>query len=84
MPDGQHIEGVALPAGKAFIKELLGNASDSHLFIGIEVEDTAHHLGLRLVDGKDTVLFVIAPQFVIAQHMAVFDGLPKAKLQPFR
>ena len=80
MPDGQHIEGVTLPAGKALIIKLLGNAPNAHLFIGVEVEDPAHNLGFRLVDGKDAALFVIAPQFVIAQHMAVFDGLAKAKL----
>ena len=79
MPDGQHIEGVSFPTGEALIIELLGNAPDAHLLIGIEVEDTAHHLGFRLVDSKDTVVFVITPQFVIAQHMAVFDGLAKAE-----
>ena len=79
MPDSQHIEGVSLPAGKSLVIELLGDAPDSHLLIGVEMEDPAHHLGFRLVDGKDAVLFVIAPQFVIAQHMAVFDGLAKAE-----
>ena len=79
MPDGQHIEGVSFPAGEALIIELLRNAPDAHLLIGVEVEDTAHHRGFCLVNGKDAVLFVIAPQFVIAQHMAVFDGLTKAE-----
>ena len=80
MPDGQHVEGVALPAGKALVIQRLGDAANAHLLVGIEVENPADHLGLLLVDGQHTVLFVIAPQLVIAQHMAVFDGLPEAKL----
>lgn len=63
--DGQRIEGVPVLVGKALIIKSLGNVPDSHLLI------TPHHRGFHLVDGKHAILFVIASQFVIAQHMAV-------------
>ena len=80
--DGQHVEGIALPAGEALVKKRLGDAANAHLPVGVEIEDPAHHLGLRFVDGEDAVFFVVAPQRVAAQHAAVFDGLAEAELQP--
>ena len=82
MPDGEHVESVALAAGKALVVQHLRNAADAHLLIGVEVENPPYYLGLPLIDGQHTVLFVIPPQLVIAQHVAVFDGLPETELQP--
>ena len=35
MPDGQHVEGVALPAGETLVQQGLGDAADAHLPVGV-------------------------------------------------
>lgn len=45
------------------------------MLVGVEIENLLYHPGLALIDGQHTVLFVIPPQLVVAQYMAVFDGL---------
>lgn len=81
MTDGRHVEFVTHPTGVTHIKQGQGDSFYSQAFVRIKVEYNADNLGLILFDGHDTVLFVITLQLVIAKHMTVFDGLPKAKLQ---
>ena len=84
MPDGQGVKGVPLPAGVAQLHQPFGNRAGPKALVAVEVKDDADDLRFLLIDGQNAVLFVIAVQPVVAQHMAVLDGLPKAKFQPFR
>ena len=51
---------------------------------GIEFKYLLYDFCLLRNDGQLAVLFIIAPQAVVAQYMAVFDRLTKAEFQPFR
>ena len=84
MPDGQGVKGVPLPAGVAQLHQPFGNRAGSKTLVSVEVKDNADDLRFLLIDGQNAVLFIVAIELVVAQHMAVFDGLPKAKFQPFR
>ena len=82
VPDGQLVEGPALPAGKALLGQALGDLPDAQALQGVEPEDLPHGLGLPLVYGEDAVLLVVAPQLAVAQDPAVFHRLAEAELQP--
>ena len=84
MPDGQGVKGVPLPAGVAQLHQPFGNRAGSKALVAVKVEDDTDNLRFLLIDGQDAVLFVIAIELVVAQHMTVFDGLPETKFQPLR
>ena len=84
MPDGQGVKGVPLPAGVAQLHQPFGNRAGSKTLVSVEIKDDADDLRFLLIDGQNAVLFIVAIELVVAQHMTVFDGLPKAKFQPFR
>ena len=84
MPDGQSVKGVSLPAGIAQFHQPFGNRAGSKPLVSVEIEDNADDLRFLLIDGQHAVLFVIAIELVVAQHMTVFDGLPETEFQPLR
>lgn len=84
MLDGQLIEFVSQQAGVSPPGQLLRDLSDSILPSGVEFKNKPHCLGLLRDDGQLAVLFIIPPQAVIAQHMAVLDGLPEPEFQTLR
>ena len=58
-------------------------APDTELLVGIQIKDTPDCPCLRFVDCQHAAAFVVAPEPVVSQHMAVFDRLPKAEFQTF-
>ena len=84
MPDGQGVKSVPLPAGIAQFHQPFGNRAGSKALVAVKVEDDTDNLRFLLIDGQDAVLFVIAIELVVAQHMTVFDGLPESEFQPLR
>ena len=84
MPDGQSVKGVPLPAGVAQLHQPFGNRAGSKALVAVKVKDNADDLRFLLIDGQDAVLFVIAIELVVAQHMTILNSLPKAEFQPFR
>ena len=81
MANGQSIEGIPLPAGVAHLRQLLGDTPCTQLLVGVEVENNADNLRFPFIDGQNAVLFVVAVELIIAQHMTVFDGLPETEFQ---
>ena len=52
--------------------------------VAVKVEDDTDDLRFLLIDGQHAILFVVTIELVVAQHMAVFDGLPETEFQPLR
>lgn len=58
MTNSQGVEGVALPAGIAYFRQLFGNTPGTQPLICVEVKDYADDLRFLLVNGQHAVLFV--------------------------
>ena len=84
MTDGQDVEFVPFPARIACVIQLLRNAPDAETLVGVEVENHADRSRLSFIDRQGAVLFVISPQLVVTQHMAVLDCLSKTEFQALR
>ena len=64
--------------------QLLRNLSDSILPGSIKLKNEPHCLRLFRDDGQLAVLLIIPPQAVVAQDMAVLDGLSEPEFQTLR
>ena len=84
MADGTCVKGVALQAGIAASSQLLRQAAKAILPGGIEFEYLLYYFCLLRNDSQLAILFIIAPQTIIAQHTTVLDRLAKAEFQSLR
>ena len=84
MANGQHIEGIPLPAGVSHLVKPLRYLPNPQTMICVQIKDDSDNLRFGFLDGHDTVLFVVAIELVIAQHPAILDGLTEAEFDPLR
>ena len=84
MPDGQGVKCISLPAGISHFQKFLGYFPGAITMVGIQIKDNPHNFGFFLIDRQHTILFVVAIEFIVAQHMTILDCLPKTKFQSLR